>query len=64
MAIYRYQNDLPEGLTLGPVVAIDTETMGHHGCVGEHQSIWRRYQHFVRLHGPARSAARQDQRYP
>nr|WP_255697257.1 ribonuclease D [Sinirhodobacter sp. WL0062] len=23
-----HQNDLPEGLTLGPVVAIDTETMG------------------------------------
>lgn len=28
MAIYLYQNDLPDGLTLGPVVAIDTETMG------------------------------------
>ncbi|MCE5973179.1 ribonuclease D [Sinirhodobacter sp. WL0062] len=28
MAIYLHQNDLPEGLTLGPVVAIDTETMG------------------------------------
>lgn len=28
MTIYLYQNDLPEGLDLGPVVAIDTETMG------------------------------------
>lgn len=28
MAIQLYQNDLPEGLNLGPVVAIDTETMG------------------------------------
>lgn len=28
MAIYLYQNDLPDGLKLGPVVAIDTETMG------------------------------------
>ena len=28
MAIYLHQNDLPDGLTLGPVVAIDTETMG------------------------------------
>lgn len=28
MAIYLHQNDLPEELTLGPVVAIDTETMG------------------------------------
>lgn len=28
MAIHLYQNDLPDGLTLGPVVAIDTETMG------------------------------------
>jgi len=28
MAIYLYQNDLPDGLSLGPVVAIDTETMG------------------------------------
>ena len=28
MAIFLHQNDLPEGLTLGPVVAIDTETMG------------------------------------
>ena len=28
MAIHLYQNDLPAGLTLGPVVAIDTETMG------------------------------------
>lgn len=28
MANYLYQNDLPAGLNLGPVVAIDTETMG------------------------------------
>ena len=28
MTIYLYQNDLPADLTLGPVVAIDTETMG------------------------------------
>ena len=28
MAIFLHQNDLPDGLTLGPVVAIDTETMG------------------------------------
>lgn len=28
MAIYLYQHDLPDGLALGPVVAIDTETMG------------------------------------
>lgn len=28
MTIYLHQNDLPEGLNLGPVVAIDTETMG------------------------------------
>lgn len=28
MAIHLYQGDLPDGLTLGPVVAIDTETMG------------------------------------
>lgn len=28
MAIHLYQNDLPDGLDLGPVVAIDTETMG------------------------------------
>ena len=28
MTIYLYQNDLPDGLNLGPVVAIDTETMG------------------------------------
>lgn len=28
MAIFLYQNDLPDGLDLGPVVAIDTETMG------------------------------------
>jgi ribonuclease D len=28
MTIYLYQNDLPDGLDLGAVVAIDTETMG------------------------------------
>jgi ribonuclease D len=28
VTIYLYQNDLPAGLALGPVVAIDTETMG------------------------------------
>ena len=28
MTIYLYHNDLPADLTLGPVVAIDTETMG------------------------------------
>ena len=28
MAIILHQNDLPDGLSLGPVVAIDTETMG------------------------------------
>lgn len=28
MAIHFYQNDLPDGLTLGPTVAIDCETMG------------------------------------
>lgn len=28
MAIHFYQNDLPDGLDLGDVVAIDTETMG------------------------------------
>ncbi|MFD2173120.1 ribonuclease D [Rhodobacter lacus] len=28
MSIHLHQNDLPEGLDLGPVVAIDTETMG------------------------------------
>lgn len=28
MANHLHQNDLPDGLTLGPVVAIDTETMG------------------------------------
>ena len=28
MAIHLYQNDLPDGLSLGPIVAIDTETMG------------------------------------
>lgn len=28
MTIHLHQTDLPDGLTLGPVVAIDTETMG------------------------------------
>lgn len=28
MANHLYQNDLPDGLSLGPIVAIDTETMG------------------------------------
>lgn len=28
MAIYLHKSDLPDGLNLGPVVAIDTETMG------------------------------------
>lgn len=28
MANFLYQNDLPEGLNLGPIVAIDCETMG------------------------------------
>ena len=28
MTIHLYQNDLPDGLSLGPIVAIDTETMG------------------------------------
>jgi ribonuclease D len=28
VTIHLYQNDLPDGLSLGPVVAIDTETMG------------------------------------
>ena len=28
MANHLYQNDLPDGLDLGPVVAIDCETMG------------------------------------
>lgn len=28
MTIHLYQNDLPDGLALGPIVAIDTETMG------------------------------------
>lgn len=28
MAIHLHRNDLPEGLDLGPIVAIDTETMG------------------------------------
>ncbi|QBY02030.1 ribonuclease D [Rhodophyticola sp. CCM32] len=28
MTIHTYQNDLPDGLKLGPVVAIDCETMG------------------------------------
>lgn len=30
MTIHLYQNDLPGGLDLGPVVAIDTEAMGLH----------------------------------
>ncbi len=28
MTVHFYKNDLPDGLDLGPVVAIDTETMG------------------------------------
>ena len=28
MAIYLHKNDLPDSLALGPIVAIDTETMG------------------------------------
>ncbi len=28
VALHLHQNDLPEGLDLGPVVAVDTETMG------------------------------------
>ena len=28
MTIHLHQNDLPDGLDLGPIVAIDTETMG------------------------------------
>ena len=28
MTIHQHRNDLPDGLDLGPVVAIDTETMG------------------------------------
>jgi ribonuclease D len=28
VTIHLYQNDLPDGLSLGPIVAIDTETMG------------------------------------
>ena len=28
MANHLYQSDLPDGLDLGPVVAIDCETMG------------------------------------
>ena len=28
MTIHLHQTDLPDGLTLGPIVAIDTETMG------------------------------------
>lgn len=28
VAIHLYKNDLPDGLALGPIVAIDTETMG------------------------------------
>lgn len=30
MANHLYQNDLPDGLSMGPVVAIDCETMGLH----------------------------------
>lgn len=30
MANHLYQNDLPDGLSLGPIVAIDCETMGLH----------------------------------
>ncbi|MFT7253163.1 MAG: ribonuclease D [Paracoccaceae bacterium] len=30
MTIHLYKNDLPDGLTLGPIVAIDCETMGLH----------------------------------
>lgn len=30
MANYLYKNDLPDGLDLGPIVAIDCETMGLH----------------------------------
>ncbi len=28
MTIHHYRNDLPDGLSFGPIVAIDTETMG------------------------------------
>jgi ribonuclease D len=28
VTIHHYRNDLPDGLDLGPIVAIDTETMG------------------------------------
>jgi ribonuclease D len=28
VTIFHYSNDLPDGLSLGPIVAIDTETMG------------------------------------
>ena len=28
MTIYLHKNDLPDGLNLGPIIAIDTETMG------------------------------------
>jgi ribonuclease D len=28
VAIHLYRNDLPDGLTFGPIVAVDTETMG------------------------------------
>jgi len=28
LTIHLYKNDLPDGLTFGPIVAIDTETMG------------------------------------
>jgi ribonuclease D len=30
VTIHLYKNDLPDGLTLGPIVAIDCETMGLH----------------------------------
>jgi len=30
MTLHLYQNDLPDNLTLGPIVAIDCETMGLH----------------------------------
>ena len=28
MALHLYQNDLPDDLDLGPIVAVDCETMG------------------------------------
>lgn len=28
MTVHAYERDLPDGLDLGPVVAIDTEAMG------------------------------------